>query len=74
MTSRWPPVDLPRSAAQRLVFSILEAPKSKGGAGLDLDELLQEKVFNHCFPLHTDERVPVLEEWAALPLCGRAPG
>ena len=52
---------------QRLVTQIIEGEIADGGANLDLDRLVQEKVFSEYFSLHSDELTPLANKWCALP-------
>lgn len=49
---------------QRLLFSILEATHARGGAQLNLDQLVSRGVLSACLPLHAPgERAPLYKSW-----------
>ncbi|KAL1500636.1 hypothetical protein AB1Y20_013285 [Prymnesium parvum] len=51
---------------QRLIFSILEGPQFEGCAQLDLDGLVNEKIFSLYTAIHNDkERQDLLAYWAS---------
>ena len=51
---------------QRLVTQIIEGEINDGGANLDLDRLVQEKVFSEYFSLHSYELDKLANKWCNL--------
>ncbi|KAL1507509.1 hypothetical protein AB1Y20_008344 [Prymnesium parvum] len=50
---------------QRLVLSICEEPRWRGGAELDLDALINDEVFSTYMPVHTAEGDELYRRWAS---------
>ncbi|KAJ3425573.1 ngep-related [Anaeramoeba flamelloides] len=51
-------------ARQKLIMSLIEAPKSKGGSQLSIINLTRKKIISQFFGLHhQDELVPTINTW-----------
>lgn len=59
---------------QRLAVTIIQGSSFRGGAELDLDELVEKKVLRAAFQLHTDERDALASAWMGVRTsCGQWP-
>ena len=55
---------------QRLLGAMAEGAQFRGGAELDFDKMIEEKVLLAAFPLHTPERLALTAAWLGLRLGG----
>lgn len=51
---------------QRLVYSVMESPRERGGAQLDLDRLKGEGIFSSFLFLHSHERKTFFRTWGRM--------